>query len=234
MAVFKLVDLYTYLSISIMNPNIKWLSSYGSSSNLYIDYTIQTYAATVIVLISVPLGIRGIMLIFEDRLGLTENRLPAAFPHPMFFFTFIYKLMILSLFNIIIQTFLNTFNCNWMSSTTPYYLIDDTSVECFSDSHNRFLLIALFGIIIYYPLSSYAMPNFQFAEKSLDLKYRSSYLILYFQVNFALLSGKVLLSSSTTSINQVVYNSINIAALSILALSVLTLQPCLITWFNYV
>jgi hypothetical protein len=87
---------------------------------------------------------------------------------------------------------------------------------------------------MYYPLSSYAMPNFQFAEKSLDLKYRSSYLILYFQVNFALLSGKVLLSSSTTYLVQVAYNIINIAALAILAISVLTLQPCLITWFNYV
>lgn len=128
MAVFKLVDLYTYISISIMNPKLNWLSSYSSSSNLYLNYSLQTYAAAAIVMISVPLGVRGIMLIFEDRLGLTENRLPAAFPHPMFFFTFIYKLMILSLFNIITQTFLDTFNCNWTSSTIPYYLNDDTSV----------------------------------------------------------------------------------------------------------
>lgn len=152
----------------------------------------------------------------------------------MFFFTFIYKLLILSLFNLITQTFLDSFNCNWTSLTTPYTLIDDTSVECFSDSHNRMLLIALVGIITYYPLSSYAMPNFQFAEKSLDLKYRSSYLILYFQVNFAMLAGKVLLSSSTNTTIQIVFNGINICALLLLALSVLCLKPCLITWFNYV
>ncbi len=153
----------------------------------------------------------------------------------MFFFTFIYKLMILSLFNAITQTFLDTFNCNWTSSsTTTYVLNDDTSIECFSDVHNRFILISLIGILVYYPLSSYAMPNFQFAEKSLDLKYRSSYLILYFQVNFALLSGKVLLSTSSTVIIQVIYNSINIFALSLLAFSAITIQPCLITWFNYV
>lgn len=64
MAVFKLLDVYTYLSISIMNPAIGWLSSYSSSSNLYLSYSLQTYAAAAITLISVPLGIRGIMLIF--------------------------------------------------------------------------------------------------------------------------------------------------------------------------
>lgn len=38
------------------------------------------------------------------------------------------------------------------------------------------------------------MPNFQFAEKTLDLKYKTTYLIIYFQVNFVLAAGKVLLS----------------------------------------
>lgn len=38
------------------------------------------------------------------------------------------------------------------------------------------------------------MPNFQFAEKTLDLKYKPTYLILYFQVNFILAAGKVLLA----------------------------------------
>lgn len=143
--------------------------------------------------------------------------------------------MILSLFNIISQTFLDTFNCNWTTGANNIYTLnDDSSIECFSDVHNRFILLALAGILIYYPLSSYAMPNFQFAEKSLDLKFRSSYLILYFQVNFALLSGKVLLSSSTNAIIQVVYNGINIFALSLLGFSVVSLQPCLIAWFNYV
>lgn len=64
MAAFKLIDIYTYVSISIMNPQLNWLSSYSTSSNLYLNYSIQTYLAAAIVLISVPLGIRGVMLIF--------------------------------------------------------------------------------------------------------------------------------------------------------------------------
>ena len=127
MALLKIVDIYTYVSLSIMDPQIGWISGYAYS-NLYLSYNLQTFIAIGVVAISVPFSIRGIMFIFEDRLGLTENRLPAEFPHPMFFFTFIYKLMILSLFNIITQTFLDTFKCNWTSSSSTYYLNDNRQI----------------------------------------------------------------------------------------------------------
>jgi len=79
------------------------------------------------------------------------------------------------------------------------------------------------------------MPNFQFAEKSLDLKYRSSYLILYFQVNFILLATQVLLSRLlTTAFVQIIYSWINITSLVLLAASVFIINPCFIQWFNYV
>ena len=79
------------------------------------------------------------------------------------------------------------------------------------------------------------MPNFQFAEKSLDLKYRPSYLIFYFQVQFVLLANKVLLNNINTSYTlEIVYISINIFALSVLTLSIYTLKPCFIYWFNWV
>ena len=96
------------------------------------------------------------------------------------------------------------------------------------------VVISLVCILAYYPLSSYAMPNFQFAEKSLDLKFRPSYLILYFQVNFILLAGKVLLSGIGNRVIQIVLNSINISILFFLGLSVLYMKPCFIVWFNWV
>lgn len=71
MAIFKALDLYTYVNISITNPKIGWIAGLTSGSNLYFSYSLQTYFAAGVVAISVPLGIRGIMLIFEDRLGLT-------------------------------------------------------------------------------------------------------------------------------------------------------------------
>jgi len=65
MAIFKLLDLYTYVGISLFNPQIGWLSNSSSNpSNLYFSYPIQLYLATAIAVVSIPLGIRGIMLIF--------------------------------------------------------------------------------------------------------------------------------------------------------------------------
>ena len=55
-------------------------------------------------------------------------------------------------------------------------------------------MLSVIGLICYYPLSAYTMPNFQFADKILDLKFRPSYLVVYFQVNFVLVAGKALLS----------------------------------------
>lgn len=153
----------------------------------------------------------------------------------MFIFTLFYKGIVLALFNIVTQTFLVTFDCNWTSQSQPYLLVDDPSIECFSSAHNTMVIISLISLISYYPLSSYAMPNFQFAEKSLDLKYRPSYLILYFQVNFILLASKVLLSGADVAYElQIINNAIIIAVLAFLALSVLFMKPCFILWFNWV
>lgn len=63
MAGAKLLDLFTYVTVSILNPQIGWISGL-TSSNLYLNYYVQTYLAVGVIAISVPFGIRGIMLIF--------------------------------------------------------------------------------------------------------------------------------------------------------------------------
>lgn len=63
MAAIKFVDIYTYVSISILNPSIGWIADI-SSNNIYIGYSVQVFLAVAVVGISVPFGIRGIMLIF--------------------------------------------------------------------------------------------------------------------------------------------------------------------------
>ena len=220
-----------------MNPAIGWQGS-RFFTYLIIEYRIQLYLVLGLVLVSFLLGVRGIRYIFEDRLGLTEARIPAGFPHPMFFFTFIYKLLILSLFNTVIITLFSTFVCDWNSSSQTYNLLitqGGRSLECLSFEHSLYLMASLVGILMYYPLSAYTMPNFQFSEKRLDLKFKPSYLIIYFQVNFVLSAGKVLLSLVNTSRSfAIFFQSVNIATLSLLCLSVVVMKPCLITWFNVI
>ena len=180
------------------------------------------------------MGIQAIRLILQDRLGLTETRTPAYFPHQMYFFTTIYRLMILSLFSTISITLLSTFSCSWTSGTS-FLLSDDSNLICFETEHNIYVIISLIAIITYYPLSSYTFPNFQFADKILDLKYKPSYLILYFQVHFLLVAGKMLLTRINTEFTfQILLISLVITILLLLFLSVIWLKPCLIAWFNLV
>jgi hypothetical protein len=88
---------------------------------------------------------------------------------------------------------------------------------------------------IYYPISAYVSPNFQFAEKALDLKYKPGYLVLFFQCKLILAAAGVLLASNQQNFNEeVVYISIIIGILVVLILTVLRNKPCLIVWFNYV
>ena len=56
-------------------------------STLIINYRIQSYISLSLVVVSVVVGLRGISFILQDRLRLTEKRIPARFPDPMFFFT---------------------------------------------------------------------------------------------------------------------------------------------------
>ena len=97
------------------------------------------------------------------------------------------------------------------------------------------MLLSLLFLIVYFPLSSYTFPNFQFSEKRLDLKYRPSYLVLYFQINFVLSANKVLLSlaNDNPTVEQA-FICINIASLLFLALVCLRIKPCLIEWFNWI
>jgi hypothetical protein len=112
MAIFKLADVYTYIEITLRDPQVKWYDG-ADFSFLFVDYRFQLYLCLALAFVTIPLGVKGISFISEDRLGLNEARVPAGFPHPMFFYTFIYKMLVLSLFVNISSTFLVTFSCDW-------------------------------------------------------------------------------------------------------------------------
>lgn len=103
-----------------------------------------------------------------------------------------------------------------------------------ASQHDIFVVVAIVCMAAYYPISAYVSPNFQFAEKSLDLKYKPSYLVLFFQCKFILVAAQVLLTSTPQDTTlEIIYISVIIAILVVLAFTVLKTQPCLIKWFNY-
>ncbi len=62
MAVFKLADVYTYIEITLNDPQVQW---YGGAdfSFLIFDYKHQLYLCLALAFITVPLGMKGISFI---------------------------------------------------------------------------------------------------------------------------------------------------------------------------
>jgi hypothetical protein len=62
-AIFKLADLYTYISITVENPATGWQST-RSFGGLFLDFRTQLYISFGVVLLCSGLGIKGITYIF--------------------------------------------------------------------------------------------------------------------------------------------------------------------------
>ena len=87
------------------------------------------------------------------------------------------------------KSFLDTFSCNY--SVKPWTLYEDPSILCNTDTHYFYIFFAALGIILYYPLSSFLFPNIQFQNKSLDLKYDPTFIVILTQIKL-LISGNLL------------------------------------------
>lgn len=75
------------------------------------------------------------------------------------------------------KSYIDAFICDY--NEYPYTLVRQPSVECMSDIHFVYITLSIIGCGIYYPLSTYLQPTFQFMDRSLDLKYKSNFVVLY-------------------------------------------------------
>lgn len=78
-------------------------------------------------------------------------------------------------------TFINSFVCDW-TTNYPWNLYIDNSIQCLSDTHIMYMSVGFLSLGLYYPLSTFMFPNFQFLDKTLDIKYDPSYMVIYVQV----------------------------------------------------
>ena len=134
----------------------------------------------------------------------------------------------------IVKSLLSAFACDWSDIANRVYLLASEDVTCFTFSdpyHLIMLFSAVAGICLYYPLATLLQPQFQFKDKSLDIKYDPSYLILYGQ-------GELLFAGATVFFGgdegNVAFMLLYILIILCLALAWLThsMQPCLVPEVN--
>lgn len=110
----------------------------------------------------------------------------------------------------------------------------DSTVLCLSDKHLKLMGISTLAILLYYPISTFMYPNFQFQDKGLDLKYDPSFLVLNIQAKL-LITGflSFFKPESGDDISGVIIRQAGVAViLFLLALITIYLRPCLIKRVN--
>jgi len=81
----------------------------------------------------------------------------------------------------IITNLFNVFACKY--TVEPWTTYTTSNLTCWEGTHFIYVGCAALGILIYYPMATFMNPNLQFADKLLDLKFKSSFLVIYSQIN---------------------------------------------------
>lgn len=112
-------------------------------------------------------------------------------------------------------------------------MLRDDEIECLSDEHILYMTWAIVGLGLYYPMSTFFFPNFQFQDKALDVKYNPSFIILQIQAKLIISGlGSLFSSFSNSDFPLILQVSSTSIALFILALASAKMKPCLIKKIN--
>jgi len=89
------------------------------------------------------------------------------------------------LFIPIMRVLLRAFNCNYARSNSPYVTwSDDPSLICWQGLHIIMVILSAISLLMYYPFAIRLVPAWQYLTDNLDIQYRSSYLIIQYQLKF--------------------------------------------------
>lgn len=105
----------------------------------------------------------------------------------------------------------------------------DNSIECLTPQHTKQIVFAIISILVIYPIGTFLFPNVQFQNKSLDLRYDPTYLVLRNQVTFLVAGAAAFFAHPDVVIYQSVASAFILLGFGILARM---MKPCLIKKFN--
>ncbi len=229
------IEFYTLYSM-LFQVNMKWdipyLASQASSGwfPTSIDlYPILFWMCVTTGLAYPFLAVPGMRLAQKNQLGLDANGQPATFPAPQFFYSLSLTLLGSSLYFPVLLNLVQIFVCDYdyALGTNYAYVVKMPSVECWSLSHLPYVLAAAVAIIAYYPMASFMFPNLQFIDRSLDIKYDTTFLIIVAQ-------GKLFLAgvASVFPTDRILVLSLILVVDACFVVLNVVLAPCLITSIN--
>ena len=97
------------------------------------------------------------------------------------------------------------------------------------------MALSLVGIGLYYPMSTFFFPNFQFQDKALDVKYNPSFVVLLIQAKLIITGLSTLFQSfdgSFANFPLILQTGSTCIVLFLLSIASMKLKPCLIKKIN--
>ncbi|CAD8059304.1 unnamed protein product [Paramecium sonneborni] len=238
LAVFlRCYDLYGLITLAF-DSQVGWLGNKSEFkpikmvdySAIWSEYNFFFFMAMVMSIAYIVLGIQASKQIADNSFGYDQDGQIAGIKSLRFWLSKTIQI-ISGQFIFVMKTYIDAFICDY--SEYPYTLVRQPSVECMSDFHFLYISLAIIGCGIYYPLSTYLQPTFQFMDRSLDLKYKSNFVVLYIQAKLLILGS----SSVFSNLQESAYQYQMLLAFLVMAGLVyfhFKLNPSYIKWFNTV
>lgn len=227
------LEVMTFSAVAF-DSNVGWFqggSAMASGSdvvlanNSYFEATFWTVFGLTVLFgaISYP----ALKLAKRGKLGMMDNNQKATFPNWRFMLGKVSLVLAKSLYFTIMKALLDVFSCRSVSG--KWVVLRNQDMECFSDSHLPYVFCSIFSIIIYYPTATLLYPNLQYQDKTLDLKYDTTYLVIESQ-------GKLVLSGFAAFFASELYLPLKLAAYivvcTILTVLCLAMKPCIVKSYN--
>eukprot|EP01017_Pseudomicrothorax_dubius_P038928 TRINITY_DN5913_c0_g1_i3.p1 TRINITY_DN5913_c0_g1~~TRINITY_DN5913_c0_g1_i3.p1 ORF type:complete len:268 (-),score=50.02 TRINITY_DN5913_c0_g1_i3:35-838(-) len=126
------------------------------------------------------------------------------------------------------------FTCDY--DNKPWKLISDDSITCLSFTHMTYMLFAIIALLLYYPLTTFVLPGFQFQDKVLDMKYNPTFIITQTQMRVFMIGATTFFGTKNGGVDRTtitVILGLNSFILFVLTMLASFLKPCcLITSFK--
>ncbi|CAK75391.1 unnamed protein product (macronuclear) [Paramecium tetraurelia] len=233
--IFKIYDLYSLASVAY-NPQVGWFGSTSvsgsdtiSGSAFYDSYAFFFYFSLGVSILYGLLGSLSLDAVQKNTFGQDENGNLARFPHIQFILPRVISILS-GFFMTVMRTFMDAYICDY--SSLPYKFARETSVECLTSEHYIYMGLGLIGVGIYYPLSTYLQPTFQFSDHSLDLKFKSTYIIIYVQAKLLIMGLSSFFNTLDSSFEYQMLFSIGIL-IFVLGFHI-KMEPCFVKWYNII
>ncbi|CAD8052814.1 unnamed protein product [Paramecium sonneborni] len=233
--IFRIYDLYSLASVAY-NPQVGWFGSTSisgtdtiSGSAFYDSYAFFFYFSLGVSILYGLLGSLSLDAVQKNTFGQDENGNLARFPHLQFILPRVISILS-GFFMTVMRTFMDAYICDY--SNLPYQFFRDKTIECLTNYHYIYMGLGLIGVGIYYPLSTYLQPTFQFSDHSLDLKFKSTYIIIYVQAKLLIMGLSSFFNTLDNAFEYQMLFSIGILVI-VLAFHI-KMEPCFVKWYNII